>query len=54
MTNYDLEDAIIQLHTIARTIEREIGFGELSRDIRKCADRLNVLCSPLEVLEDVE
>jgi hypothetical protein len=54
MNNYDLEDAIIQLHTIARTIEREIGFGALAQDVRKCADRLNVLCSPIKILEDVE
>lgn len=50
----DLEDAIIQLHNIARLIETEIGQGQLSYDIRKCADRPNVLCSPLEVLEDAE
>lgn len=52
--NYDLEDAIIQLHNIARTIEREIGFGALAQDVRKCADSLNVLCSPLKVSEDAE
>ena len=36
-----LKDAVISLHDIARVVEREIGSGKLSRDIRKCADRLN-------------
>ena len=41
MTDYDLEDAVIMLHNIARTIERKMGFGGgLSNDARKLADRL--------------
>jgi hypothetical protein len=40
-TNYDIEDAIMQLHNIARLIEREIGFGKLAQDVRRCADRLS-------------
>jgi hypothetical protein len=41
MTNYDLEDAVMMLHNIARTIEREWGFsGALPNDVRECADRL--------------
>jgi hypothetical protein len=47
--NYDLEDAIMQLHGIARLIEREIGFGSLAKDIRLCADRLDTLTSPLDI-----
>lgn len=40
--NYDLEDAIMMLHNIARTIEREWGFdGSIAKDIRRCADQLN-------------
>ena len=40
-TSYDLEDAVILLHNIARTIEREWGFGgPLAQDTRKLADRL--------------
>jgi hypothetical protein len=31
------------LHDIARTVEREIGRGQLSDDIRSCADRLHEL-----------
>jgi hypothetical protein len=38
-----LNDAIIQLHDIARLVEHEIGHGALSEDIRQCADRLNAL-----------
>lgn len=41
MANYDLEDAVMILHNIARTIEREWGFGgALAQDTRKLADRL--------------
>ena len=49
MTNYELEDAVIMLHNIARTIEREIGFGKLAQDIRKSADNLSNLLNPVEV-----
>lgn len=41
--NLKLKDAIIELHNIARLIEQEIGRGNLSDDIRNCADRVNVL-----------
>ena len=51
-TNYDLEDAIVQLHNIARLIEREIGFGQLPKDVRRCADSLHTLTSPLDILEE--
>ena len=41
-TSYDLEDAVILLHNVARTIEREWGFsGSLATDTRKLADRLS-------------
>jgi hypothetical protein len=43
MRNLDLVDAVIALHEIARTVEREIGRGQLSDDIRVCADRLHEL-----------
>jgi hypothetical protein len=38
-----LDEAIIQLHDVARTVEKQIGTGQLSDDIRNCADRLNTL-----------
>jgi hypothetical protein len=44
MVNYNhdtLEDAVIKLHDLARTIERELGIGKLSQDIRASADRLS-------------
>jgi hypothetical protein len=41
MRNLELVDAVIALHEIARTVEREVGHGQLSNDIRSCADRLH-------------
>ena len=38
-----LKDSIITLHDIARLVEREIGTGTISEDIRKCADNLHAL-----------
>lgn len=43
-----LNDAVIQLHNIARSIEQEIGSGQLSADIRNAADRLNALITPMK------
>jgi hypothetical protein len=39
--DFEIEYAVIRLHDIARLIEKAIGFGELSKDIRKCANRLS-------------
>jgi hypothetical protein len=39
--DFDIEYLVIRLHDIAREIEQKIGVGELSRDIRGCADRLS-------------
>jgi hypothetical protein len=39
----ELKDEIIKLHDIARKIEKELGVGQLSEDIRNAADRLNTL-----------
>jgi hypothetical protein len=46
--NEKLLDLVVQLHDIARTIENDIGIGQLSEDIRNAADRLNVLLKPME------
>jgi len=43
MRNLELVDAVIALHEIARTVETEVGPGQLSEDIRSCADRLHEL-----------
>jgi hypothetical protein len=43
MRNLDLVDAVITLHDVARLIESAIGRGQLSDDVRKCADRLHDL-----------
>lgn len=37
----DLQDAVIQLHNIARLVERDIGVGELSHEIRDAADTIS-------------
>jgi hypothetical protein len=39
----ELKDEIIKLHDIARKVEKELGVGQLSEDIRKAADKLNTL-----------
>jgi replicative DNA helicase len=41
--DFDIKCPVIQLHNIAREVEQQIGVGELSQDIRECADRLNEL-----------
>ena len=38
-----LDSAVIELHNIARAVEQNIGSGQLSEDLRKCADRLHEL-----------
>ena len=47
MINYKqdtIEDVVIKLHDLARIVEREVGVGQLSQDIRKAADRLQEVC----------
>ena len=39
--DYQAEDIVIKLHDAAREVEKEVGKGELSKNIRECADRLN-------------
>lgn len=41
--DFDIEYMVMQLHSIAYQVEQRIGFGELSKDIRRCADRLSDL-----------
>lgn len=38
-----LDEAVMELHNIARLVENEIGKGLLAQDIRDCADRLHRL-----------
>jgi hypothetical protein len=47
-SSVELQQAIIQLHDIARVIEQEIGQGALSEDVRKCGDRLTTLIKEQE------
>jgi hypothetical protein len=39
--NFDIQYLIIRLQDIAREVEKHVGNGVLSNDIRHCADRLN-------------
>jgi len=41
--DFDIEYLVIRLHDVAREVEQKVGVGELSKDIRKCADRLRDL-----------
>ena len=49
--DYQNEDMIIKLHDVARQVEKELGTGDLSKNIRKCADQLNVLIKPIKDLK---
>jgi len=42
MRNMKLVDAVITLHEIARLVTEEVGPGNLSDDIRNCANRLHI------------
>ena len=39
----EMEQAIVELHNIARLVERDIGTGELSHQIRDAANTLSTL-----------
>ena len=41
--DFNIEYLVIRLHDIAREVEQLVGVGELSQDIRACADRLSDL-----------
>jgi peptide subunit release factor 1 (eRF1) len=41
--DFDIEYLVIRLHDLAREVEQKFGVGELSKDIRACADRLSDL-----------
>ena len=43
MRDLTLVDAVITLHDVARLVEEHVGRGNLSDDIRNCADRLHLL-----------
>jgi hypothetical protein len=49
MTN--LDQAVIDLHNVARTIEQEFGIGKLSIECRRLADRLAECINPLPITE---
>ena len=50
----DMNDVVVQLHYIAGQVEQQIGQGQLSEDLRKCADRLHGLIQPIQVKEKTQ
>ena len=46
-----LDQAVIDLHNIASTIEKELGIGKLSVECRRLADRLSDIIKPILVAE---
>ena len=51
MKKIEFIDMVIKLHDIARAVEEEIGRGNLSDDIRNCADRLHLLAQGVRIAE---
>lgn len=47
----NLDQAVIDLHNVARTIEKEFGIGKLSVECRRLADRLSDHINPLPTTE---
>ena len=47
----NLDQAVINLHDIARTIEQEFGICKLSVECRRLADRLSDVIKPILVAE---
>ena len=47
----NLDQAVIDLHNVARTIEQEIGTNKLSIECRRIADRLSEVINPHPVSE---
>lgn len=46
----ELDQAVIELHNIARQLEKEFGQpGQISEDIRRCADQLAVVIKRREM-----
>ena len=41
--NSEAKQLVLRLHNIARQIELLVGSGQLSQDLRTCADQVNEL-----------
>lgn len=51
MSKYsELDQAVIDLHNVARTIEQNLGIGKLSIECRRIADRLSEITNPIPEL----
>ncbi len=47
----EYSELVIELHAIARKVEQTVGQGQLSEDIRKCADRLHAIGEPMKATQ---
>jgi hypothetical protein len=43
MRNPKLSDLVMEIHDIARQVEKELGHGEISNKLRECADNLHIV-----------
>ena len=50
MNKIEYINAVTTLHNIARKIEEEFPHGQLSEDIRSCADRLHNLIQDVKIV----
>ena len=51
MNKVEFVNAVIELHNIARLVEQNFGEGNLSADLRNCADRLHVAALGVRIAE---
>ena len=52
MNKIEYFNAVIALHNIARKVEEEFLYGQLSEDIRSCADRLHNLIQDVKIINE--
>ncbi len=45
---YDLPEIVMKLHDIARTFEIKHGVNEVTKELRKCADRVHEISVDLD------
>lgn len=50
----ELSELVIQLHNIARLVEQGYGNSEISKELRKCADKLHEVAVEIDRREHEE
>jgi hypothetical protein len=51
LNKIEFVNAVIELHNIAQLVEQNFGEGNLSADLRNCADRLHVAALGVRIAE---